>query len=224
MRAILLSTLAALVLIGCTPDNSSAQANNGGSQSSSLESSVQDTSAGTVQSPALASSSNPVVVIETSMGTITAELWADKAPITVENFLRYTDSSFFDGLVFHRVIPGFMIQGGGYGPDLVEKSNFAPIKNEARGDTPNNRGTLAMARTSVVDSATSQFFINLVDNAFLNHTDETPAGFGYAVFGQVLEGFDTLDAIAVVPTGPGRFGHQNVPTEPVFINSVKRAQ
>ncbi len=167
---------------------------------------------------------NPVVVLETSKGIIKAELWADKAPLTVENFLRYADSGYFDGLVFHRVIAGFMIQGGGYGPDLVEKSTFEPIKNEARADTPNNRGTFAMARTGVVDSATSQFFINLVDNAPLNHTDQTPAGFGYAVFGQVTEGLDVLDAIAAVPTGPGRSGLQNVPTEPVLIISVKRAQ
>ena len=165
---------------------------------------------------------NPVVVMETNRGTITIELWADKAPITVENFLRYADNDFYNGLVFHRVINGFMIQGGGYGPDLVEKSTYEPIKNEARADTPNSRGTLAMARTNVVDSATSQFFINLADNAFLNHTDETPRGFGYAVFGQVIEGMDVVDAIAQTQTAPGRFGHQDVPIEPVIITSVTR--
>ncbi|MFM1895700.1 MAG: hypothetical protein RLZZ385_774 [Pseudomonadota bacterium] len=165
---------------------------------------------------------NPVVVMETNKGSITIELWADKAPITVENFLRYADSKFYDGLVFHRVINGFMIQGGGYGPDLVEKSTFEPIKNEARADVPNNRGTLAMARTNVVDSATSQFFINLVDNSYLNHTDESPRGFGYAVFGQVIEGMDVVDAIAQVQTGPGRGGQQDVPVEPVIITSVTR--
>ena len=164
---------------------------------------------------------NPVVVMETSKGTITIELFADKAPITVENFLRYTDNSFFDELVFHRVINGFMIQGGGFSSDMVQKSTYDPIKNEARADVPNNRGTLAMARTSVVDSATAQFFINLVDNSNLNHTSETQQGFGYAVFGQVIEGMDVVDAIAVVPTGRVRsFG--DVPTEPIMINSVRR--
>ncbi len=165
---------------------------------------------------------NPVVVMETNKGTITIELWADKAPISVENFLRYTDNAFFDGLVFHRVIPGFMIQGGGFDPELVQKSTYDAIKNEASASVPNNRGTLAMARTSVVDSATSQFFINLVNNDFLNHTDETPRGFGYAVFGEVTEGMDVVDAIAAVATANGRGGHQNVPTEPVIIESIKR--
>lgn len=164
---------------------------------------------------------NPVVVMETNKGTIKIELWADKAPISVENFLRYTDNNFFDGLVFHRVIPGFMIQGGGFDPDMVQKSTYDAIKNEASASLPNKRGTLAMARTNVVDSATAQFFINLVDNDFLNHTDETPRGFGYAVFGEVVEGMDVVDAIATVPTGTTR-GYQNVPNEPVIINSAKR--
>lgn len=165
---------------------------------------------------------NPVVILETNKGAITIELWADKAPITVENFLRYTDNNFFDGLVFHRVIPGFMIQGGGFSPDLVQKSTYDAIKNEASAAVPNSRGTLAMARTNVVDSGTSQFFINLADNAFLNHTDETPRGFGYAVFGEVIEGMEIVDVIAAVVTGPGKGGHQNVPTEPVIITSAKR--
>lgn len=165
---------------------------------------------------------NPVVVLETNKGVIKIELWADRAPISAENFLRYTDNGFFDGLVFHRVIPGFMVQGGGFSPDMVQKSTYDAIKNEATAALMNNRGTLAMARTNVVDSATSQFFINLVDNAFLNHTDETPRGFGYAVFGEVIEGMDVVDAIAEVETGPGRGGHQNVPTEPVIITSAAR--
>lgn len=164
---------------------------------------------------------NPVVVMETNKGTITIELWADKAPITVENFLRYTDNGFFDGLVFHRVIPGFMIQGGGFSPDMVQKSTYAEIKNEARSDVPNTRGTLSMARTGVVDSATSQFFINLVDNGNLNHTDETSRGFGYAVFGTVIDGMEVVDAIAAVSTGMVRnFG--DVPNEPILIESVSR--
>ena len=164
---------------------------------------------------------NPVVVMETNKGTIKIELWADKAPISVENFLRYTDNSFFDGLVFHRVIPGFMIQGGGFDTDMVQKSTYEQIKNEASASLPNDRGTLAMARTNVVDSATSQFFINLVNNDFLNHTDETSRGFGYAVFGEVIEGMDVVDQIAVVETATSR-GYQNVPTEPVIITSAKR--
>lgn len=173
-------------------------------------------------STSLMAQDNPVVVMETNKGTITIELWEDKAPISVENFLRYTDNGYFDGLVFHRVIPGFMVQGGGFDPELVQKSTYEAIKNEASASVPNNRGTLAMARTSVVDSATSQFFINLVNNDYLNHTDETPRGFGYAVFGEVTDGMSVVDLIATVETGPGRGGHQDVPTEPVIIESVKR--
>lgn len=165
---------------------------------------------------------NPTVLMETSMGNITIELWADKAPLSVENFLSYTDAGFYDGLIFHRVIPGFMVQGGGFDQDMVQKSNYDPIKNEAKADVPNSRATLAMARTNVVDSATSQFFINLVDNDFLNHTDESARGFGYAVFGEVIEGMDTVDAIAQVNTGQVR-GFSDVPTETVTINSVTRA-
>lgn len=164
---------------------------------------------------------NPIVVMETNKGTIKIELWADKAPISVENFLRYTDNSFFDGLVFHRVIPGFMIQGGGFDTDMVQKTTYEQIKNEASASLPNDRGTLAMARTNVVDSATSQFFINLANNDFLNHTDETSRGFGYAVFGEVIEGMDVVDQIAAVETATSR-GYQNVPTEPVIITSAKR--
>ena len=164
---------------------------------------------------------NPIVVIQTNKGAITVELWADKAPISVENFLRYTDSNFFDGMVFHRVIPGFMIQGGGFSPDMVQKSTYDAIKNEASASVPNDRGTLAMFRTNVVDSATAQFFVNLVDNDFLNHTDETQRGFGYAVFGEVIEGMDVVDTIAKVETATTK-GFQNVPTEPVVITSAKR--
>jgi peptidyl-prolyl cis-trans isomerase A (cyclophilin A) len=165
--------------------------------------------------------SNPTVIMDTNKGSITIELWADKAPISVENFLRYSDSGFYDGLVFHRVIPGFMAQGGGFDQDMVQKSGFDPIKNEAKSDVPNNRGTLAMARTNVVDSASSQFFINLVDNNFLNHTDETSRGFGYAVFGEVLEGMEIVDIIAGVSTGSTR-GFTDVPKEAIIINSVTR--
>ena len=162
-----------------------------------------------------------IVVMETSKGTIRIALWADKAPISVENFLRYTDNGLYDGLIFHRVIDGFMIQGGGFDSDMVQLTTYEPIKNEAKTDVPNNRGTLSMARTNSVDSATSQFFINLVDNDFLNHTDDTPRGFGYAVFGEVVEGMEVVDEIADVNTG--RSGPYNdVPTEPIVIISARR--
>jgi len=165
---------------------------------------------------------NPIVVMETSKGTIQVELWADKAPISVENFLRYTDNGFFDGMIFHRVIPGFMVQGGGFSPSMAQKSTYEAIKNEASAAVPNDRGTLAMARTNVVDSATAQFFVNLVDNDFLNQTNKTPSGFGYAVFGEVIEGMDVVDSIAKVETGTGSNGFPNVPVEPVIIISAKR--
>ena len=164
---------------------------------------------------------NPVVVMETNKGTIKIEVWQDKAPLSAANFLRYVDENYYDGLIFHRVIPGFMAQGGGFDEDMVQKSTFETIKNEASADMPNNRGTLAMARTNVVDSATSQFFINLVDNNFLNHTDETPRGFGYAVFAEVIEGMDIVDAMATVKTANKR-GHQNVPVDPIVMTRVAR--
>ncbi|MBV56581.1 MAG: peptidyl-prolyl cis-trans isomerase A [Gammaproteobacteria bacterium] len=171
----------------------------------------------------MAAQDNPVVVMETNKGTIKIELWADKAPISVENFLRYTDNNYYDGLIFHRVISGFMIQGGGFSPDMVQKSPYDAIRNEAKPDVRNDRGTLAMARTNIVDSATSQFFINLSNNDFLNHTNESPSGFGYAVFGKVIEGMDIVDVIAAVATGNvGGFG--DVPKETVVINSVSRAE
>lgn len=164
---------------------------------------------------------NPIVVIETNKGAITVELWQDKAPVTVENFLRYADNNLYDGLIFHRVIPGFMVQGGGLDENMVELSPYAAIENEASAEVPNNRGTLAMARTNVVDSATSQFFINLVDNDFLNHRSTAPREFGYAVFGEVISGMEVVDEIAQVPTRR-RGAHQNVPSEPVIIESVSR--
>ena len=171
----------------------------------------------------VAAQDNPVVVMETNKGTIKIELWADKAPLSVENFLRYTDNDYYDGLIFHRVISGFMIQGGGFSPDMVQKSTYDAIKNEAKSDVKNDRGTLAMARTNIVDSATSQFFINLSDNDFLNHRNESPSGFGYAVFGEVIEGMDIVDIIAAVATGTvGGLG--DVPTDTVVINSVRRAE
>jgi cyclophilin family peptidyl-prolyl cis-trans isomerase len=157
------------------------------------------------------------------MGVIKAELWSDTAPITVKNFLAYADGKHYDGLIFHRVIQGFMIQGGGLDPAMKEKATRAPIKNEASVDKKNDRGTLAMARTGVVDSATSQFFINLVDNKFLDHRDKTPRGFGYCAFGKVTEGMDVVDKIAAVAVANAG-GHQNVPTTPVLIKSIRRGE
>ncbi len=166
---------------------------------------------------------NPVVVIKTDKGDITVELFKKEAPITVENFLRYVEDDFYSGTIFHRVIPGFMIQGGGFDADMNQKSTHDPIKNEATNGLKNERGTLAMARTMVVDSATSQFFINLVDNTFLNHTSPDPRGFGYCVFGRVIDGMDVVDQIARVRTG--RQGpHENVPVEPVEITGTDRAR
>jgi cyclophilin family peptidyl-prolyl cis-trans isomerase len=173
-----------------------------------------------VETPAAA---NPQVVIATSMGDIKVELFADKAPVTVKNFLSYADKGTYDGTIFHRVILGFMIQGGGMEPGLKEKQPDPPIRNEARSDLPNVRGTIAMARTDVVDSATSQFFINQVDNAKLDHGDDTVLGFGYCVFGKVIEGMDVVDTIAsVATTTVGPF--ENVPKDDVLIKSVKRIE
>ena len=164
-----------------------------------------------------------LITIETSEGTMKADLDEKNAPITVENFLAYIDDGHYDGTIFHRVIPKFMIQGGGFTPDMNQKPTKAPIRNEAGNGLTNDRGTLAMAMTSVVDSASSQFFINTADNAFLNHSGETPDAFGYAVFGKVVEGLDVLDKIEKVPTG--RSGqHDDVPVTPVIIKSICRAE
>jgi cyclophilin family peptidyl-prolyl cis-trans isomerase len=164
---------------------------------------------------------NPQVLMKTSKGDITIELLQDKAPVSVKNFLAYVDSKYYDGLIFHRVIKGFMIQGGGMTVEMNEKSSNAAIKNEAANGVKNDRGTLAMARSSEINSATCQFFINLVDNAFLNHVPSDPEKFGYAVFGRVVAGMDVVDAIGAVPTGTKR-GHGDVPREPVTILSVTR--
>ena len=161
---------------------------------------------------------NPVVVLETTHGNIEITLEAEKAPISTENFLAYVDSGHYDGTVFHRVIPNFMIQGGGYDAGLSQKRTRAPIKNEADNGLKNVRGTVAMARTAAVDSATSQFFINVVDNPFLDHGVRD---FGYAVFGRVTAGMDVVDKIAALPTGV-RGGMRDVPLEPVKINKARR--
>lgn len=159
-----------------------------------------------------------MVSIETSMGTIEVELHEEQAPVSVANFLAYVDKGFFDGTIFHRVIPNFMIQCGGFTEDMQQKKTEAPIANEAENGLSNERGTLAMARTNDINSATSQFFINLRDNAFLDHSDRD---FGYAVFGRVTAGIDVVDQIAAVATG--RKGmHDDVPTEAVTIIKASR--
>lgn len=157
-----------------------------------------------------------MITIRTNHGDIAVELFEDKAPITCENFLEYVKAGHFDGTIFHRVIPNFMIQGGGMDEALQAKATRAPIKNEADNGEANARGTLAMARTGVVDSATSQFFINLRDNDFLNHGSRD---FGYAVFGRITDGMDVVDTIAEVTTG-NKSGHQDVPVEPVTILEI----
>ena len=168
------------------------------------------------------SAGNPIVLIETTMGNITVELDAQNAPVTSENFLAYVDDGYFVGTTFHRVIPNFMIQGGGITAEMQDKpSKRAPIQNEANNGLENDRGTLAMARTGDPHSATSQFFINHKDNDFLNFSSESVQGWGYAVFGKVTDGMDVVDAIAQVPTG-NRGGHQNVPLEPITITAVSR--
>ncbi len=157
-------------------------------------------------------------MFSTSLGDITIELFADKAPVTVKNFLTYVDSGFYNGTTFHRVIPGFVIQGGGFTSGMVKKDTYPPIKNEADNGLKNLRGTLSMARTSDINSATSQFFINLKDNAML---DNNPNNFGYAVFGKIVAGIEVVDKIAQVPTG-NRQIYQNVPIEDVVVKSAKR--
>jgi len=161
-----------------------------------------------------------MVRFETSHGAFTVELFPEQAPQTVENFLRYVDESFFDGTVFHRIVPGFVIQGGGLTPEMRQKQTHAPVHNEANNGLKNKRGTLSMARTNDIHSATSQFFVNLADNAFLDHK---PGNFGYAVFGRVASGMDVVDSIAAVSTGR-RKGHDDVPLEDVVITSARRVE
>jgi cyclophilin family peptidyl-prolyl cis-trans isomerase len=199
---------------------------------------------GLLMAATAATAANPQVVIETSMGNVTVELYEDKAPISVKNFLGYVDDKFYDGTVFHRVIGAensdrdFMIQGGGFTPDLKPKDTKDPIKNEATNGLTNDKYTLAMARTGVVDSATSQFFINVgSDNGFLNHRSPDPRGFGYCVFGKVVAGTEVVDKIKAVPTTtkPGfaknpQTGklvpteYENCPKSDVVIKSVKRVE
>jgi peptidyl-prolyl cis-trans isomerase B (cyclophilin B) len=162
---------------------------------------------------------SPQVQLQTSMGTIVLELNPQAAPKTTANFLSYVKSGFYDNTIFHRVIRGFMIQGGGFTPDMIQKKTQAPIHNEADNGLKNTAGTIAMARTNAPHSATSQFFINVVDNAFLNHTADTPRGWGYCVFGRVIKGMDVVHAIEKVPTTTVG-GYRDVPAKPVIIKKA----
>ena len=176
----------------------------------------------TMGSPAMAENQNPKVSIETSKGTIVVELYADKAPETVANFMQYVNDGFYDGTIFHRVIPGFMIQGGGFTTDMSQKPTRDPIRNEANNGLSNEPGTLAMARTPNPHSASAQFFINVKHNRFLDFQSETQQGWGYAVFGRVVEGMDVVQEIENVPTGNHGM-HQDVPVEPVVMTRVAPA-
>ncbi len=170
------------------------------------------------QTPALAD--NPKVLMKTSQGDVEIELFADKAPNTVKNFLAYVNEGAYDGTIFHRVIKGFMNQGGGFDKDYNKRPTKAPIQNEADNGLKNKRGTIAMARTGQPHSATNQFFINTVDNPFLDHTGKNMRGWGYAVFGKVTKGMEVMDKIADTPTKPGRLG-QNMPITPVVIEKIE---
>ena len=161
------------------------------------------------------------VELDTNYGKIVLELDQKKAPITVKNFLSYVDTGHYNGTIFHRVIDNFMVQGGGFTKDMSQRKAMAPIKNEANNGLTNEEGTVAMARTNVVDSATSQFFINVKNNSFLNHKNESPAGYGYAVFGRVLEGMSIVNRMKKVKT-KNVAGHGNVPEEPIVINAAKK--
>jgi peptidyl-prolyl cis-trans isomerase B (cyclophilin B) len=160
-----------------------------------------------------------VVKLSTNFGDITLELDAEKAPITVANFLQYVEKGFYDGVIFHRVIDGFMIQGGGFDTNMKQKATMDEIKNEADNGLSNDNYTIAMARTSIPDSASSQFFINIADNGFLNHTAPTSSGWGYCVFGKVVEGMEVVDKIKAVKT-TSKAGHRDVPIEPVIIEKA----
>lgn len=168
----------------------------------------------------IAAQEKPVVIIETSMGDITVELNAGRAPVSVENFLSYVKTGFYDGTIFHRVIASFMIQGGGFTPDMTKKPVKDPIKNEAQNGLRNRKYTVAMARTNEVDSATAQFFINTKDNSFLDNKGTTARDYGYAVFGKIVDGMDIVDAIDKVKTTT-KSGFSDVPAEPVMIKTIR---
>ncbi len=175
----------------------------------------------TAEEPKVSDGTKPVIVLETSLGEIKIELTPEQTPITVENFLQYVNDGFFAGTIFHRVVPGFVIQGGGFTEDFTKKETRDPIENEAAKGIKNVRGTISMARTRARESATSQFFISLADNAMLDYRGEHPTGWGYAAFGQVIEGMDVVDAIAAIPTvRKGPFPKPEVPSTTVLIQKA----
>lgn len=186
-----------------------------------LSSGVASVRAADKSCPSTTEKARPVVRLNTNLGSITLELYADKAPQTVSNFLAYVESGFYANTIFHRVIDGFMIQGGGFEPDMNQKTTNAPIKNEADNGLTNDAYTVAMARTPDPHSATAQFFINVADNNFLNFSSPTPRGYGYCVFAKVIDGKDVVDKIRAVATGT-KAGHQDVPAQDVVIESAER--
>ena len=201
------SLFAPLFILGCASN-------------SSIASQTQPNSTSNANNQETTMSNMPLVELETSMGNITIELNEEKAPKTVENFLNYVNSGHYEGTIFHRIIDGFMIQGGGMDAEMNEKKTNAPVENEADNGLKNDQGTIAMARTQDPHSATSQFFINVKDNDFLNHSGKNAQGWGYTVFGKVTSGMDVIEKMRSVPTG--RFGmHADVPSTPVVINSAK---
>src|SRR5215813_1102373 len=171
--------------------------------------------------PSIVLTADPQVELTTNVGTIVVELYPEKAPKTVENFLQYAKDGFYDGTIFHRVIAGFMIQGGGFTPDFKQKQTRAPVRNEAETGLKNTTGTIAMARTSDPHSATAQFFINVADNAMLDFRYPTEQGYGYCAFGRVVKGMDVVERIAKVATGPGPAPHSDVPVKPIAIESAR---
>jgi cyclophilin family peptidyl-prolyl cis-trans isomerase len=172
------------------------------------------------ETPKVTETTSPQVKLHTSLGDVVIKLNAEKAPVSVQNFLAYVKEGFYDGTIFHRVIPGFMAQGGGFTEKFVQKPTHPPIKNEADNGLKNNRGTIAMARTPDPNSATAQFFINYKDNSFLNYTSPTPQGWGYAVFGEVTQGMDVVDKMATIPTGRGGPMPSDVPQTPIVIEKA----
>lgn len=221
-QALALFFVLAFSAVGCgaaeTP-KSGTQAQQATTSTKTTESTQETTQTTEQKTSSGDTMSNPKVLIETSKGNITIELDAENAPISAANFVAYVKDGFYDGTIFHRVIPNFMVQGGGMNPDMSEKPNKGKIQNEANNGLKNDRGTLAMARTPDPHSASSQFFVNVADNAFLNFKSETSQGWGYAVFGKVTDGMDVVDTIVGVKTGT-RGGHQDVPAEPVTIDKA----
>jgi peptidyl-prolyl cis-trans isomerase B (cyclophilin B) len=214
---IILSILAIILLFGCQKYNSPEE--NQKILEGKMKQTTKNTIATSTTQTSLVSGSNPIVVFETTLGNFEVELNSAKAPITVKNFLDYVNSGYYDGLIFHRVINDFMVQGGGFDKDLNQKNANAPIKNEANNGLKNDKYTIAMARTPVINSATAQFFVNVKNNDFLNYKDDSVNGYGYAVFGKVITGTDTIDKMKVVQTHSVD-GYDDVPIVPIIINKA----